>query len=149
MRVWKYTLPVGGGEVSMSVGATPLTVGAQGGQLVLWALVEPSETLEQRRFIVYGTGHDIPFQRDQLRYVASTTMGPLVWHVFEFVIPLLSGEEWAWVSVMLDDINERMAAGETIDEYEIHDRLAARFGQEKAEEVHDYVERLLAEDGAA
>jgi hypothetical protein len=50
---------------------------------------------------------------------------------------------------MLDDITERMAAGEDIDEYEIHDRLAAKFGQEKALEIHEYVERLLAEDGEA
>jgi hypothetical protein len=60
MRVWKYEL---GGEVSvysMPKGARVLHVEVQAGTPCLWVLVDPEEPHETRKFLVRGTGEDIP-----------------------------------------------------------------------------------------
>lgn len=62
-------------------GAKILSVQGQGEELVLWAIVDPSKSVEPRMFSVYGTGN--PFQSDHARYIGTAQVNELVWHVFE------------------------------------------------------------------
>lgn len=57
---------------------------AEGEQMALWALVDPSAPKEERTFQLAGTGHPIkPFHR----YVGTTQLhgGDIVFHLFEFL----------------------------------------------------------------
>ena len=77
----------------MPSGGIPFSVGFQGEDLVLWALVEPANPKIQRAFAVLPTGLDY-FPHDHLELIPigtavhSNTSGGLfphgtVWHVFE------------------------------------------------------------------
>lgn len=58
--IWKYELAVEDRiELEMPRGAELLTVQTQAGRPRLWALVDPIEPHETRRFRLYGTGHAV------------------------------------------------------------------------------------------
>ncbi len=84
--IWKYEIGIGDGIqiVDMPFGARVMTAQMQVSTLCLWAMVEPSERLTRRTFIVYGTGHRIG-DDDALTYVGTVQVhgGALVFHVFE------------------------------------------------------------------
>lgn len=65
----------------MPIGAKPLHVADQQGQLTMWALVEPSVDREVRVFDVFGTGH--PISGEKYEFVGTSFAWPFVWHVFE------------------------------------------------------------------
>lgn len=69
-------------ELELPKGAEILTVGPQGSEIYLWAKVDPSAETEIRRFVGFGTGHDIPDKLD-LTYIGTTFFGSLVFHIFE------------------------------------------------------------------
>ena len=81
--VWKYPLEMLEMQtIQIPAGAKLLHVDTQGTERpVLWAAVNPDMPMENRRFVVVGTGHlEIP--KDCV-YVG-TAVGPVyVWHVFE------------------------------------------------------------------
>lgn len=79
--VYKYPIQRGDSQwVAMPHGAKPLHVGLDpNGILCLWALVEESKPMQDRRVYVVGTGHPINFNA---HYVGSVNDGPYVWHVF-------------------------------------------------------------------
>lgn len=80
MRIYKYDLPIRDRQqLRLPRGATPLTVGAQGGQLKLWALVDPEKPPEPVEVCIVGTGHEWPPGFRHLGTV-EVTYG-LVWHV--------------------------------------------------------------------
>ena len=101
MTVWKYELPLcrqmqntgrttpsfWAGEFGVAVDvrmprfARPLHAGEQGGNLCVWAMVDPTREAVTRRFRVCGTGNPCP--DDASRYVGTATVGPFVWHVFD------------------------------------------------------------------
>lgn len=66
----------------MPEGAHVLTAQMQGGDLVLWAIVQPDKPMEHRKFEVFGTGEPMELPAES-PYVATVQDGPLVWHVFE------------------------------------------------------------------
>lgn len=82
--VWKYPIPVDDRFfIQMPRGATALTVQVQREEPQLWARVDPTAPIEERRFALCGTGHlraDI-----NGRYVGSFQLheGALVFHLFE------------------------------------------------------------------
>lgn len=83
-RVFKYALDVTDHQtILMPAGAEILCVQMQAGAPCLWAMVNPNNPLEERRFRIVGTGHLIaePF----LKYVGTVQAGGgmLIWHVFE------------------------------------------------------------------
>jgi hypothetical protein len=83
-QVWKFKLYPGSQECTeMPEGAEILSVAFQGGDLCMWARVDPEAILVKRSFTVYGTGHDIEY--DNLRFYGTVFTGSLVFHVFEFV----------------------------------------------------------------
>ncbi len=81
-RIYKYPLRISGEQdVEMPEGAELLSVGGQGGELVLWAQVDPDARLVRRKVILYGTGHEL---RDEPhRYVGTVQFGIFVWHVYD------------------------------------------------------------------
>ncbi len=86
--VWKYTLNEGNAitRLTMPKGARVLTAAWQGRDLCIWALVDPSEPRETRRFVVHVTGGQIE-DVASLAYVGTVHSNdggsPLVLHVFE------------------------------------------------------------------
>ncbi len=82
--VWKYTLEP---EITLHMprGAEVLSVREQGRDVCLWALVEPAAAKEPRRFVVAGTGHDLPDEPLRFHGSAHLHEGVLVFHVFERV----------------------------------------------------------------
>ena len=85
--IWKFQIPSGiAPEISMPRGAKILSVQVQGGLPCIWAEVEPKAKLEQRRFLIVGTGHPIEptgHVEYQRTYVATFQLEGFVWHLFE------------------------------------------------------------------
>lgn len=84
-EIWKFTLEPGK-PLQMPYDARVLSVGAQGDQITLWALVSPTRGREERLFIAVPTGVEV----DNLtlgRFVGTVQMQVqgvhLVFHVFE------------------------------------------------------------------
>lgn len=86
-HVYKYQIPVADGPTAlvMPAGATIVTVGLQHDKVCLWAESEemhkPSGLMEDRRFITYDTGHDIP--DPSATYVGTVFDHEFVWHIYE------------------------------------------------------------------
>ena len=83
-RVYKYELS-SQEEQSIEIprGGQILSVQVQHNLPQMWVLVNPGNPSVERRFSVYGTGHDIV--NDALEYVGTFQLlgGRLVFHVFE------------------------------------------------------------------
>jgi hypothetical protein len=80
--IFKYLLSISDQVLLyLPEGAKILSVQGQADQLVLWAIVDTSKSVEPRMFSIYGTGN--PFQSDNARYIGTAQVNELVWHVFE------------------------------------------------------------------
>lgn len=88
--VWKY--PLGNWETGMFSaemprGAEVLSLQWQHDELCMWALVNPDAMVEQRHFIIVGTGHEVTGDDS----ISSSSFvgtfqylgGDLIFHVFE------------------------------------------------------------------
>ena len=73
--------------VSMTKGAQVLSVGIQeSGLFKMWALVNTDEQeVEDRHFMVKGTGHGIYAQAEDLKFIGTIHMSYFVFHVFELL----------------------------------------------------------------
>lgn len=87
-EVWKFELrPFK--PLLMPGFAKILSVGQQDGTPYLWALVNPSEPLVERRVLVLGTGHDaseVGYNREFLGTITGVE-GGLVLHVWDEEMP--------------------------------------------------------------
>ena len=82
--VWKFPVTMQDEiTIDMPEGAFPMFVAPQNGTVFLWARVNPSHHLIQRRFRVAGTGH--PISDGVGRHIGSFMLhgGTLVFHLFE------------------------------------------------------------------
>jgi hypothetical protein len=83
--VWKFEIkPDDIIEISLPVGAKPLTVQEQNGGAQLWCLCNPNKTTyETRKFRLAGTGHII--YENILAFIGTFQLdnGSLVFHLFE------------------------------------------------------------------
>jgi hypothetical protein len=82
--IWKFMLrPAAVQTIRMPKGSEVLTAQVQGEELCLWAMVDPDNLMEDRMFLIVGTGHNMPEVFG--RYVATVQMenGLLIWHIFE------------------------------------------------------------------
>jgi len=69
----------------MPVGAGVLTAQLQGGQIVLWALVNPEHSMEERYFYAAHTGEKL--ENEVIAYYGTIQdSGGLVCHIVEFAI---------------------------------------------------------------
>lgn len=80
--VWKYpTRPDAFGH-ELPAGARVIHFDMQNREPTMWVLVDTDAPLEERPFLIAGTGHALP---DDVRHVGSCIdhgLG-LVWHLFE------------------------------------------------------------------
>ena len=81
MVIWKYGLASDQNLMEMPKGARILAAGAQGGNIVLWALVNPTARLAGRRVYTVVTGEQ--FQSRGAYVGTATTNGGIVVHVFD------------------------------------------------------------------
>ena len=72
-------------DVAMPAGAKILHVGGQMGRIYIWALVDPNERQQLRRFRIAGTGHPISDEESTLFYLGTIHLAgdALIFHVFE------------------------------------------------------------------
>lgn len=84
MTIHKYPLPVPRCSLELPAGAKILHVAMKDDRPCLWVLVDPTGPGETRRFLIYGTGTEIPDLQNK-EYVATVLDDPYVWHVFEEV----------------------------------------------------------------
>lgn len=91
MKIFEYPIQSAADEtcIQMPKGARLLTVHERSGQLMLWALVDESEPMVERRIAIRETGTEIrdtecfDNPRSCLSYVDTAFLGPVVLHVFE------------------------------------------------------------------
>lgn len=85
--IYKYPLSQqGASEVKIPRGATLRHAGHQGGQLTVWAEVDPDETeWDTWHFQVVGTGHIYP---DEAQYFYTWPEGQFIWHLICMVEPI-------------------------------------------------------------
>lgn len=84
-KIFKYHLPIQQWQgVQMPRDAVILTVQPQDNQLMIWAIVNPENELQERKFAVFVTGQTIG-SLINLNYLATcvTHSGQYVFHVFE------------------------------------------------------------------
>lgn len=90
LKVFKYNLPVQEkSSLLMPEHSQVLSVQVQHEQLTLWALVNPDNEECERKFLIFGTGHEIeePGQDEYYDYIGTVQAmgGQLVWHIFEVI----------------------------------------------------------------
>jgi hypothetical protein len=87
--VWKYGIDVKAGlqEVEVPAGAQLLSVDDQSGVPTLWFLVDTDNVKIPRKYILFGTGHEIPNDvLESLNHVGTINhYAGFVWHIFEIV----------------------------------------------------------------
>ena len=86
--IFKYELKATNKQtIKLPYGSKILSVGVQGAEVYIWALVIPDAELEERVFEIFGTGHDIPYDIGVDREFVGTfqiSKGNIfVGHVFE------------------------------------------------------------------
>jgi hypothetical protein len=64
----------------MPKGSTVVQVGIQGGLYCVWAMVDTDAPLEERRFVVVGTGRELTVN---MHHVGTVFENPFVWHIME------------------------------------------------------------------
>lgn len=80
--IWKYTLEITDEQtIKMPVGLKILSAQLQANAVCIWALCDAEQRMEQRHFVIIGTGHPVPAFR--LTYIATIQQECLVWHLFE------------------------------------------------------------------
>lgn len=77
--IYKYDLAH---TIEMPKGAQILSIQMQGNQPTIWALVDLSAPMEDRRFETVGTGWIVG---EGFHHIATYMDGPFVWHVFEAI----------------------------------------------------------------
>lgn len=64
----------------MPKGAIPLTVQKQDGKVTMWAEIERSRPIVERKLYLFGTGWEI--DTEGLSYVGTIQDGIFVWHLY-------------------------------------------------------------------
>lgn len=84
--IYKYPLQtVDEPQLNMPRGARVLSFHSQNDQPCIWALVDPDEPVQLRRFYLAGTGQPFKYNPASLRFIGTALfMGDtLVFHLFE------------------------------------------------------------------
>jgi hypothetical protein len=80
-QVWKFKVDPNENPIQIPACAELLSVGFQGDDLFLWALVDIEANEKPRNIVVRGTGHNI--RLDNLCFIGTAFKDSLVFHVFE------------------------------------------------------------------
>jgi len=92
-KIYKYQVAVSPDPqvLMMPRGYEILSFGEQGGNLFIWAVVDPSAPLVDANILVIGTGWE--YDDDPCRFIGTVlTKSGFVWHCFEWHIPLTEEE---------------------------------------------------------
>ena len=83
--IYKFKVNPSGEPILMQEGAEILSAGVQGDAIYVWARLEPTNGLDNRLFPVYGTGHRISPEHEDLPLINTVFMPAqgLVFHVFD------------------------------------------------------------------
>jgi len=85
-KIFKYPIEIVDAQVLvLPLGAKVVSAIAQGDDLVIYALVEPTVEFKKNIEIrIVGTGHDVTFDLQKFKFLnsISTWGGRLIWHVF-------------------------------------------------------------------
>ena len=82
MKIFKYVIPFARSQfVTMPIGAQVLSTGAQNGDIVVWAKVNPDAQTTARHFLIYGTGWEFD-NLDRYRYLGTVQIEGFVLHIF-------------------------------------------------------------------
>lgn len=83
--IWKY--PIGTEtEIEMPEFAQVLSVQVQNGEPFIWVLVNPDLARTMRRFVTYGTGHQLPSNPGMYLGTFQLSQLGLVFHLFEVLV---------------------------------------------------------------
>jgi hypothetical protein len=82
--VWKYMLQ-SSSELDLPKEAQILSVHEQGDNVCMWVLVDSEAEKEKRKFVVFGTGHEIPDHPMKFIGTVHIRNGALVFHIFEII----------------------------------------------------------------
>ncbi len=81
VRKYNLTMTTGPQTVRMTVGAKFLAFSLQHGAPRMWFECNSDATSHERKFMIVGTGHDIPVSA---RYMSTTFADEqFVWHLYE------------------------------------------------------------------
>lgn len=82
--IYKYPMEIADYQtIGMPIGSKILSVGNQGGELMLWVEVTESLEMIDRSFIVRGTGNPWTFCILDT-FIGTAIIDPFVWHVYEW-----------------------------------------------------------------
>ncbi len=82
--IWKFTLRPWSIFVDLPKGAEVLSVGAQGPDVVVWAMINPDALRVKRKLAALPTGQPVPPALRETRFVGTAQMDDgLVFHVFD------------------------------------------------------------------
>ena len=84
--IYKYTIcniTVADTILELPCDAEILAVGSQYSEVVMWVKLDTDGRKVRRRFVTFGTGHEIPSVLEPMRYIGTSFIGPLVFHSFE------------------------------------------------------------------
>lgn len=85
MKIYKYHVPLTNKFViDMPLNAEILSFQEQKGEMFLWAVIDPDIANEERKFCLFGTGHDIDMDSVK-KFIGTVQMCQChyVWHLFE------------------------------------------------------------------
>lgn len=80
--IWKYEISPCC-KIQVPKNGKVLTVQVQRNQPCLWILVDPNAKKEVRKFVTYGTGHEIKYENGKYIGTFQIDNDNLVFHVFE------------------------------------------------------------------
>jgi len=86
-RIFKYKIERSNYELQLPIDAEILSAGVQGGDVVVWALVEEHAETEKRTLRVVETGGEapyggMPYGQIDIEFINTVFMGGLVFHIF-------------------------------------------------------------------
>lgn len=80
--IWKYALIPGNNRFMIPKKAVFLDIQVQDGVPCMWAFVDPNVEKETCVIRIYGTGHQIPVEKEKLAYMGTFQIERLVFHAF-------------------------------------------------------------------
>jgi hypothetical protein len=86
LTIYKYPLKTTDEQViQMPFGATILSAQCQMKSICVWAIVNTTAPLENRKFRIFGTGHPFDLTPNEFKFIDTVQMDMLVFHVFEVI----------------------------------------------------------------
>lgn len=82
--IYKYKLEVTDEQkVIMPEGSKILSVGNQGSNICIWAVIDTTMANVNRLIRMHGTGHPLDMLVERGKFIGTVVIDVLVWHVFD------------------------------------------------------------------